>query len=198
VRQHDTAGYDDLRLGASAVGGPAAGPSELLPLAYGGEDLNLFDSFGGWSMAPVDYAKVLAAFAIGNANPLLSQATVNMMWTVPSLYATATDVELPRYANGWDSWDEAGGIRGVQHFGGMPGVSTRILYRTDGWGFAVFASGLGTPDIYPEVANLAPSAWPTHDLFPSVGIPAFPASVTSVAGGGSAPGDQRPHRLRGD
>jgi CubicO group peptidase (beta-lactamase class C family) len=198
VRQHDTApGFDDLRIAPSAINGPAAGSAERFPLGYGGEDLALFDSFGGWSMAPADYAKVLAAFAIGNANPLLSQATVDMMWTVPSLYATATDVELPLYANGWDSWTEAGGIRGVQHFGGMPGVATRILYRSDGWGFAVFSSGSGTPDIYPEVANLAPSAWPTHDLFPSVGIPTFPASVTSVAGTGSAPGDQRPDRLRG-
>ncbi len=102
------------------------------------------------------------------------------------------------YANGWDSWNEAGGVRGFQHGGGMPGVATRILYRSDGWGFAVFASGAGTPDIYPEVANLAPSAWPAHDLFPSVGIPAFPASATTFAGTGTAPGDHRPLRLRAD
>jgi CubicO group peptidase (beta-lactamase class C family) len=199
VRQHDTApGWDDLRIVPSAIDGPAAGSAVRYPLAYGGEDLVLFDAFGGWTMAPVDYAKILAAFAVGSANPLLTQATVNMMWTVPSLYASATDVELPNYANGWDSWTEAGGIRGVQHGGGMPGVATRILYRSDGWGFAIFASGAGAPDIYPEIANLAPSSWPTHDLFPSVGIPAFPASVTTLGSTGSAPGDQRPERLRGD
>ncbi|MFC7483926.1 serine hydrolase [Luedemannella flava] len=166
VRQHDTApGWDDLRIVPSAIDGPAAGSSARLPLAYGGEDLVLFDAFGGWTMAPVDYAKILASFAIGNANPLLTQATVNAMWTVPSLYASATDVELPNYANGWNSWNEAGGVRGFEHGGGMPGVATRIVYRTDGWGYAIFASGGGVPDIYPEVANVAPSAWPTHDLF---------------------------------
>jgi CubicO group peptidase (beta-lactamase class C family) len=197
ARQHDTApGWDDLRIAPSAFNGPAAGSAERFPLGYGGEDLNLFDAFGGWAMAPVDYAKILAAFAVGTANPLLTQATVNMMWTVPSLYASATDVELPNYANGWDSWTERDGTRGFQHGGGMPGVATRILYRTDGWGFAVFASGAGTPDIYPEVVNVPPSSWPTHDLFPSVGIPTFPSSVTSVTAGGSAPGDQRPQRLR--
>lgn len=199
VRQHDTApGWDDLRLVASGVSGPASGARPLLPLAYGGEDLVLFDSFGGWSMAPADYAKVLASFALGNRNPLLSQATVNTMWTVPRLYATATDVELPNYTNGWDSWTEAGGVRGFQHGGGMPGVATQIVYRTDGWGYAVFASGGGVPDIYPEVAGLAPANWPTHDLFPSVGIPAFPAAapVAITAGTGSAPGDQRPERIR--
>ncbi|GAA1762750.1 serine hydrolase [Luedemannella helvata] len=199
VRQHDTApGWDDLRIGASAIDGPAAGSSARMPLAYGGEDLVLFDAFGGWTMAPVDYAKVLAAFAVGTANPLLNQATVDMMWTVPSLYATATSVEMANYTSGWDSLTEPSGVRVFQHGGGMPGVATRILYRTDGWGFAVFASGAGVPDIYPDLANLAPSAWPTHDLFPSVGISAFPTSVTSRSATGSAPGDQRPARLRGD
>src|SRR3712207_2203252 len=115
----------------------------------------------------------LAAFAIGARNPLLNTATTATMWTVPALYATATDVELPGYTNGWDSWNEAGGIRGFQHGGGTPGVSTRILYRSDGWGFALFGSGAGIPDIYPELAGMTAAQWPTHDLFPSVGIPAF-------------------------
>ena len=39
-----------------------------------------------WSMAPADYAKVLAAFAIGARNPLLNRATVDQMWTVPRLW----------------------------------------------------------------------------------------------------------------
>jgi CubicO group peptidase (beta-lactamase class C family) len=198
VRQHDVAGTDDLRLVPSAVGGSATGARPLVPLAYGGEDLSLFEAFGGWSMAPADYAKVLAAFAIGDRNPLLTNATVDQMWTVPMLYASATDVELPMYANGWDSWNEGGGIRGFQHTGGMPGVATRILYRSDGWGFAIFASGGGTPDIYPELANLPAVQWPAHDLFPAVAIPAFPASATSLGATQLAPGDHRPDRLRGD
>ncbi|HEX8347875.1 MAG TPA: serine hydrolase [Actinoplanes sp.] len=169
VRQHDT----EIRVVPSALSGPAGGTRPLMPLAYGGEDLNLFDSFGGWAMAPADYAKVLAAFAIGDRNPLLDAATTGTMWTIPALYATATDVELPRYTNGWDSWTEAGGIRGFQHGGGMPGVSTRILYRSDGWGFALFGSGGGIPDVYPELAGMTSAQWPTHDLFTSVGIPAF-------------------------
>ena len=206
ARQHDTApGWDDLRLSPSAVSGPSSGTRPLVPLAYGGEDLALYDSFGTWSMAPADYVKLLAAFALGNRNPLLDRASVDMMWTVPRLYESATDVELPHYTNGWDSWTEANGVRGFQHGGGMPGVATRILYRTDGWGFAVFANGGGLPDIYPELAGLPPAQWPGHDLFPSVGIPVFPAAAAAAAEvpaapaaavEAEAPGDQRPDRMR--
>jgi CubicO group peptidase (beta-lactamase class C family) len=167
VRQHD----GELRVVPSAVAGNPKGTRPLAPLAYGGEDYALFDSFGGWCMATVDYAKILAAFALGDRNPLLNESTVDVMWTVPSLYQTATDVELGNYTNGWDSWTERNGIRGFQHGGAMPGVSTRILYREDGWGFAVFCNGGSTPDIYPELAQLSASSWPTHDLFPEFGIP---------------------------
>jgi hypothetical protein len=149
-------------------------------------------------MAPVDYAKLLGAFALGDRNPLLRRASVDMMWTVPALYQHATDVELPNYVNGWDSWTEPGGVRGFQHGGGMPGVSTRILYRTDGWGLVEFCNGAGVPDIYPELAALPASSWPSHDLFPQFGIPTFPASfVSQVAAAAEPVGDLRPERLRG-
>jgi CubicO group peptidase (beta-lactamase class C family) len=167
VRQHE----GELRIAPSAVSGNPKGNRPLVPLPYGGEDYALFDSFGGWCMAPVDYAKILAAFALGDRNPLLKKSSVDMMWTVPSLYQKATDVEMPHYTNGWDSWTEPNGVRGFQHGGGMPGVVTRILYRTDGWGFAVFCNGAGTPDIYPELSQLSTASWPTHDLFPQFGIP---------------------------
>jgi CubicO group peptidase (beta-lactamase class C family) len=174
VRQHDThPGWDDLRVTASAVSGNPTGNRPLVPLGYGGEDYAIFDSFGGWCMAPVDYAKILAAFALGDKNPLLNKGSVDMMWTVPSIYQKATDVELPSYTNGWDSWTESNGVRGFQHGGGMPGVSTRILYRTDGWGFAVFCNGSGVPDIYWELAQLPAASWPSHDLFPQFSIPSF-------------------------
>ena len=193
VRHHD----DFLRIAQSAANGPSPGPRSLVPIGYGGEDYGWFDSFGGWCLAAVDYAKVLAAFALGENNPLLRPATVATMWTVPAIYNTATGVELPTYTNGWDSWTEPSGIRGFQHGGAMPGVSSRILYRTDGWGFAVFCnSGKGTPDLYPPLTNLRPEDWPQGDLFPSVGIPSFkPERLRLAAVARKVITDNRPEHL---
>jgi N-acyl-D-amino-acid deacylase len=172
VRQHG----GTLEVVPSVVGGSVSGTRPLKPLGYGGEDYDMFDAFGGWAMAAVDYAKFLGAFAIGAANPLLKGSSVSAMWTVPTaLYASASDVSLPGYAHGWDSWNEPGGVRHLEHGGGMPGVNTKIVYRTDGWGFAIFCNGeAGLPDIYPELKALAAGSWPTHDLFPAFGIPSFP------------------------
>lgn len=171
VRQHGST----LEVVPSVIGGSVTGTRPLLPLGYGGEDYAIFDAFGGWAMAAVDYAKFLGAFCIGAANPLLNTTSVSEMWTVPSLYASATDVGLPGYTHGWNSIDEGGGVRRLEHGGGMPGVNTRIVLRTDGWGFAVFCNGENSvPEIYEELKGLSPGDWPTHDLFPQFGIPAFP------------------------
>lgn len=162
VRQHDEA----LRVGPSMISGTVNGTRPLVPAAYGGGDFAVAEAFGGWCMAPVDYAKVLAAFALGDKNPLLNKTSVDMMWAV--------NVKFPSYTNGWESRTEPNGVRVFQHGGSLPGVTTRILYRTDGWGFAMFCNGnAGVPDIYPELTQLPIASWPTHDLFPQFGIPSF-------------------------
>lgn len=169
ARQHDNdTGAHDLRVVRSAVAGPIDGPRPLVPLAYGGEDLRLLEACGGWCMAACDYAKILASLARGDASPVLNQASLDLMWTLPPFRPGQA------YVNGWDSFDAGGGVRGFQHGGGATGVMSRVLYRTDGWGFAVFGNGPGgVPDIYPELAAMGPAAWPAHDLFPQVGIPSF-------------------------
>jgi CubicO group peptidase (beta-lactamase class C family) len=171
VRQHGGA----LEVVPSVIGGGVSGSRPLLPLGYGGEDYAIFDSFGGWAMAAVDYAKFVGAFTIGAGNPLLTAASTTAMWTVPALYASAADVELPAYVRGWNSGNEAGGVRRFDHGGGMPGVNTLVAVRSDGWGYAVFCNGdNGVPDIAPELRALSPADWPAHDLFPEFGISAFP------------------------
>lgn len=174
VRHHDSASpSDDLRIAFSSIAGNPQGSRPLAALPYGGEDYALFDAFGGWCMAPVDYAKVLAAFTSKAANPLLDKPTTDAMLAVPTaLYNQAKGVEMPNYANGWDSWTEPNGVRGFQHGGGMPGVASRILYRTDGWGFVLLSNQIGFPDLYPDLAQLPANAWPSHNLFTQFNIPA--------------------------
>jgi CubicO group peptidase (beta-lactamase class C family) len=171
VRQHD----HELRVWPSVLSGdPRLYTQPLAPLAYGAEDYRVFDSFGGWELAAVDYAKVLAAFHCGADNPLLDAASVQTMWTVPGELAAASEVELPGYTLGWNSeaLDEGGRI--YSHGGAMPGVSAAIWHRTDGTSVIVFSNGgEGCPDINAAVAWIGAGAWPAHDLFPTVGIPSM-------------------------
>jgi CubicO group peptidase (beta-lactamase class C family) len=169
ARQHDNdTNLPDLRVVWSATTGPIDGPRPLVPMPYGGEELRLFEAFGGWCMAPCDYVKILGALTPAHVGRVLNQASIDLMWTPPPFQPNQN------YVNGWSRFDVGGGVRGFEHGGGMPGVVSRILYRTDGWGFAVFGNGPGgVPDIYPELAAMGASAWPAHDLFPQVGIPTF-------------------------
>lgn len=168
ARQHDNDGNGpDLRVVPSAMGGPVDGPRQLVPLAYGGEDLRLFDAFGGWCMAPCDYGRILASLDRGDASPVLRQASLDQMWTVQPFVAGSS------YANGWDRFDAGGGRFGVRHGGAMPGVASSIVWRSDNWGIALFGNGPALPDVYPEVAALPAVSWPAHDLFPEVGIASF-------------------------
>lgn len=163
ARQHS----NDLPVVPSVLSGPVFGDRALLPLAYGGEDYHLFQAFGGWAMSAVDYVKVLASLARADVSPVLNQASLDRMWT-PSGFSASSS-----YLDGWDSFRD-GGVRVFQHGGSMPGVRTRIVYRADGWGFALFGnSDDEVPDVYPTLKGLAASSWPTDDQFTAYGIPAF-------------------------
>lgn len=97
---------------------------------------------------------MLASFDHGNASPVLNQASLDLMWSRPPFQPNQS------YVNGWDRYEVDNGVFGVQHGGGMPGVSSRILWQSDGWGFAVFGNGAGLPDIYPDLAAMRTADWP--------------------------------------
>lgn len=187
VRHHDP----ELRVGPSVLAGdPRFGTQAMAPLPYGAEDYRLYDSSGGWEMAAVDYAKVLAAFHFGTDNPLLNPASVQTMWTVRSELAAAAAAgraETRGYALGWDvaPLNQSGRI--YSHGGGMPGVSAAIWHRTDGTSVVVFANGgERCPDINAVVQSIGAAAWPAHDLFPTVGIPSFSPLLVNHARGKTA------------
>jgi CubicO group peptidase (beta-lactamase class C family) len=167
ARQHD----DELRAWPSVLD-----PKQpLVPIAYGGENYANFDSFGGWCMAAPDYAKILAAFDPGVANPLLKPETVKTMWTQPDALTrdpVKKDASDPNYVRGWDSASLGGGVMVYMHGGATPGALTMMWHRTDGISIVVFCNGVGTPDLFPVIDKI--KTWPDHDLFPSVGIPPFP------------------------
>lgn len=174
ARQHDNndAGIADLRVVESRIEGPVHAARPLAALPYGGEDYRLFQSFGGWAMASVDYAKILGSLDQPDGKGILNKNVRQQMFAKPP-YEPWTGAKPQTYVSGWDSYIN-GAETVYQHGGGMPGVLTRICYRADKqWGFAIFANGPALPDPYAALSNIADTAWPSHDLFPSVGIPSF-------------------------
>jgi CubicO group peptidase (beta-lactamase class C family) len=148
----------------------------LVPEVYGGWNQENLDSVGGWVMAAADYAKVLASFDMGNSNPILEPSSVTTMWTA---HPTWTGV-----LRGWFKQiltDSSGKlIDSIQHNGWLSSNSNLVLRRSDKLSFVLFLNqgypgalhaaihGIALNDIANKVTE-----WPTTDLFPTVGIPAF-------------------------
>ncbi|MBA2287588.1 MAG: serine hydrolase [Ktedonobacteraceae bacterium] len=141
----------------------------LVPYAYGGISMETRDATGATLMAAADYAKVLAAFDIGEQNPLLRPATVEIMWTQPPGAGML---------RGWyiEKLDDGQTIIG--HEGTFPGATSSAFRRIDGLSCVLFVNK--DPQAHPRtldnaISKLADdiSSWPSRDLFPELGIPAL-------------------------
>lgn len=165
---------------------------------YGGWNQPNMDAHGAYVMAAPDFAKVLAAFDLGVFNPLLGQTATTDMWTVAN--------GANSLCRGW--WKEvvsdgSGGTFDMfWHNGILQGTRAFIGRREDGLSFVVFANGdgglgSGQGEQLSDLANTIRS-WPTHDLFPSVGIPSFRVIDDLMAPFGTAcPGSTATPSMRG-
>jgi hypothetical protein len=126
---------------------------------------------GSKIMAPADFVKILAAFDLGNTNPLLRPATISTMWSFPP------GVQTYGMTRGWykDSWKHR--VNVYSHPGGFPGSCSLIFRRSDNISFALFFNkdALEQPtNLTNQLNTLADAAkWPRGDLFPSLDIPSF-------------------------
>lgn len=149
-----------------------------VPGQYGGWNQDNMDSHGAFVAAAPDYVKVLAAFDLGNGNPLMSQREADAMWTVASGYSTVMDGFFLTSVT-----DAAGrSVRMFQHGGTLPGTAAAIARREDGYSFAFFTNS----DVQIDAAVVARAlnnvtnsvtTWPNHDLFPSLGLPSLRSHV---------------------
>jgi hypothetical protein len=163
---------------------------------YGGLNKENMDAHGAWVMAAPDFAKVLAAFDLGAANPLLGAAQTTNMWTVEPGYTTLM--------RGWYRASVSNGMGGqvamYHHNGRLFGATSFIARRADGLSFVFLTNGdrnnLSGATHGEALSNLANqiSLWPTWDLFPQFSIPPFNHTNGSVtpfgigcAGGTAAP-----------
>lgn len=159
--------YHPLQIRVRTTVADASG--DFVPNQYGGWNQENMDSHGAHVMAAPDYAKVLAAFDLGVYNPILHPDQVAAMWT-----QTGTSTQL----QGWMLQEVPDGMGGTvalrEHNGVLPGTRCYIARRADGISFVLFTNGdrdLGSAEGL-ALSNLCNqvSLWPSHDLFPSVGI----------------------------
>ena len=166
VRYHPVGPYI-----ASSVLTPA---QPIVPGQYGGWNQGNLDAEGGWIMAAPDYAKVLAAFSLGDGNPVLNTAWTNHMWSTVS-------ASYPNLLRGWYKTDvlSNGTWKVLHHHNGeLPGTATFCCVRSDNVGFCLFINRdhwLGDNPHGIDLSGIADQVvqWPNNDLFPSVGIPSL-------------------------
>jgi CubicO group peptidase (beta-lactamase class C family) len=154
------------RIAYSVFGEPSP---TLVPLPYGGWNLSTMSGASAWATSVVDYARFLTAFDDPSNSPLLSEATIDLMWSPPP-------GALPDYyyAAGWIiSVDGQGGIR-AGHSGTFNGTTTLFARRPDGINWVVHFNTSQVPgtgsiiDIVSEVDDYIDQFkdWPTYDHFP--------------------------------
>ncbi len=150
----------------------------IVPAPYGSFNEPMGDSYGSQVMTTCDYVRMLAAFDLGEANPLLQPATVAMMWTEP-LELKGTNI-----LRGWFQGTLAHGLTAIGHNGDDVGNTTMAFRRSDNISFVVFFNhDFGTSLYIDGTGNMLSNAlsdaadtitaWPDSDLFPSVSISSF-------------------------
>jgi CubicO group peptidase (beta-lactamase class C family) len=150
----------------------------IVPGQYGSWNQGNLDAEGGWVLAAPDYAKVLGSFSLGDANPLLDTNWTNHMWST-------VNANYPYLLRGWFKTDvlSNGNWKILRHHNGeLPGTATFCCVRSDNVGFCLFINRdhwLGDNPNGIDLSGIADQVvqWPNHDLFPTVGLPAFRAHV---------------------
>ena len=172
---------------------PVPGGMPWVPGAYGDFEIDNMDAAGAWLLSAPDYAKVLAAFDLGDGNPILDARGTATMWS-PAGFGEALRgwfaMKVPVAPSGHAPADSG---LAKWHNGLFPGTSTLVFYHPEKWSFVLFLDR----DLSPqpdgphegrELARLAARVreWPAADLFPAMGIPPFPRPAIGPASGEAA------------
>ena len=146
-----------------------------LPAVYSGRGVETIPASGGLIMSAADYVRILAGvYQLGENSPVLSKDTI------PQTYK-AGQFGFSGFAwRGWNQQKSGKGVVGYGKGGSLSGVKSSVLHRADGLAIAVIHNGpsLGYSTLNSLLDNI--SSWPSHDLFPSVGLPAFKAIVPNI------------------
>jgi CubicO group peptidase (beta-lactamase class C family) len=169
--------YHDDRLGL----GSSDLHSDRRPLTctYGGGsygNVSRIDAPGGVITSAVDFVRILTgAYDLARDGVLLSPSTATTALAPP---VAPVEVDLGGFAQ-----DVLGnGVVSHGKSGVLWGVSSQVIYRSDGISIAVFVNKSDSHASRTSLNNLADAVtnWPTHDLFPQYGLPAYQRTVPRV------------------
>jgi CubicO group peptidase (beta-lactamase class C family) len=134
----------------------------LIPVAYGGNNIELLGAAGGWVASPAEILKLVVALdSMPSTHNILQPETVRQM----------TDLELAGgNPLGWAGIDGKGNW---WRTGTLTGTSALVMRQNDGISWAVFFNSSTVRGIYlpAETHRMVHSAleevenWPDHDLF---------------------------------
>lgn len=178
--------WDSYQRSSPSVMGSSA--PAITPLQYGGWNIRSLISTAGQVSSAIDYARVISAFDTPASSPLLTQTTIDLMWSRPPGVPANSN---SWYACGWliQPLGMTGLVRG-SGTGQTNGTSTWFMRRPDGVNWvAMFNSNgaLGVPsmsdmgDVIDGAANSI-SNWPAHDLFPNYALPEADTFVNVLLG----------------
>jgi len=169
--------YDPQKRMVPGVIPPVVGTS--VPIQYGGENFDAFESHGGWIASAIDLVKFASAFDDRNSSPLLKPESIKAMWERPegSAGTDPNGAPLPTYYGcGWSVRPVGrNGQANTWHTGLIAGSGSLLVRRWDGLNWAVLfnthANGRG--DVLTNLidgplhgAADAVKSWPAQDLFP--------------------------------
>jgi CubicO group peptidase (beta-lactamase class C family) len=135
---------------------------EVVPMIYGGNDMQTLGASGGWITSPVEYLKlVIAIDGRENSKNILSPESIEIM-TTPELSGGHT--------MGWAGTDGNGNW---WRTGTLSGTSVLAMRQNNGLNWVVFfnsstVKGIGFPrEVRGEMQRALNkiSEWPDHDLF---------------------------------
>ncbi len=134
----------------------------LIPVAYGGNNIELLAAAGGWVASPAEILKLVVALdSIPSTHNLLSHETIRLM----------TDIKLAGgNPLGWAGTDGEGNW---WRTGTLTGTSALVMRQNNGISWAVFFNSSTIRGIYlpaethrqVQTALSKINNWPDHDLF---------------------------------
>ncbi len=129
----DEVRYYDPQQGPSVF---AADLGQSVPRPYGTFYLEAMDAHGGWLASAVDLARFAAAFDDPDKCPILSRASIDLMYARPPAQAASGAEDKSEsfyYSLGWMNRVLADGQRiNRWHTGSIPGTATILIRRHDG------------------------------------------------------------------
>jgi N-acyl-D-amino-acid deacylase len=123
------------------------GQSVLKP--YGAWNLDAFDAHGGWIASAVDLVRIASALDNYTQPRLLQPETVEVFYERPQGLTDSNEIRKPtpvHYGLGWQVRKIQNGKYNTWHSGSLPGTSTLLVRRHDGYCWAVLFNTRVGPD----------------------------------------------------